>query len=44
MGEEMEWDLKSFNVRECEKVAEYLGHAYGALVERYGDKPKSLKL
>ena len=43
MDEEMDWDLKSFNVRECEKVAEYLGHAYGALVEKYKDKSKSLE-
>ena len=43
MGEEMDWDLKSFNVRECEEVAEYLIHAYGALVEKYRDKPKSLE-
>ena len=44
MDEEMDWDLKSFNVRDCEKVAEDLGHAYRALVEKHKDRPKSLEL
>jgi hypothetical protein len=43
MEDEMGWGLKSFNVRDCEKVAEDLSHSYGALVERYRDKPKSLE-
>jgi hypothetical protein len=42
MDEAMGWDLKSFNVKECEKVAGNLSKAYGALVERYRDMPKSL--
>ncbi|GAG34849.1 unnamed protein product, partial [marine sediment metagenome] len=44
MDEEVNWDLKSFNVRDCEKVAEDLGHAYRALVEKHKDRPKSLEL
>ncbi|MBQ04578.1 hypothetical protein CL673_07755 [Candidatus Bathyarchaeota archaeon] len=43
MDEEMELNLKSFNVTECEKVVEYFWHAYRALVRRYKDKPKSLE-
>ena len=43
MDEAMGWDLKSFNVRDCEKVAGDLSHAYGELVESYKDQPKSLK-
>ena len=44
MDEEMGWALKSFNVRDCEKVAEDMGHAYRGLVDRYRDKSKSLEL
>lgn len=35
MDEIMNWDLKQFNVTECEKVAEELSFAYRELVNRY---------
>ena len=44
MDEEMGWDLKSFNVRDVEKVAQDLGHAYRDLVKKHQHKPKSLVL
>jgi hypothetical protein len=44
MDEEMNWDIKEFNVRDCQRVVEELDQAYKALVERYKDRPKSLTL
>jgi hypothetical protein len=44
MDTELGWDLKSFNVRDCEKMAENLSRAYKALVDKHKDKPKSLRL
>lgn len=35
MDEVMHWDMKQFNVRDCEKVAEKLNFVYRELVKRY---------
>jgi len=35
MDEVMNWDLKRFNVRDCEKVAKELGFVYRELVKKY---------
>ncbi len=44
MDEELKWDLKSFNVRDCEKISIELMYAYQALVEKYSDRSKSIVL